>query len=241
MRTLIALLFCAIAAAQPIPPPGNRGATGSTGPAGVTGPTGPQAPTLTAPVSASWTAFNTASMALAPTFASARFMMASSSQVGDKVQGVAIALPTAPYTRIFRIWAFPGLTAFSQAGIGWADGTVGSPGKFVLCGLQMGGLANTFGPVSLNCTNYTNSTTFSSSITQALPFNAMQVSPSGVPLWCKLVDDSTNWIFSVSWDGTNYVTVMTETRNTFLTATQLHVFVSGANSTTASIVFDSYN
>ncbi len=204
-------------------------------------------PSLTAPIQANWTAFNTAGMNLVPTFQNSRWEMVSSAQAGDIIQGVAVALPSAPYTRTFRITPYIGQKAFTFAGIGFADGSVGTPGKFVLFGLQMSGSAGVFGPIGYSAANNTNSTTFNSVVTLTKPLlnPPAQNVASGRPLWFQVIDNNTNWTVRVSADSTNgtngtWVEVFTEPRNTFLTATQLVVFVTGNGTSTTGMIFDSY-
>lgn len=202
-------------------------------------------PTLTAPVSASWTAFNTTGMVLAPTYSSSRFQWATAASATDNLQGVAIALPSVPYTRIFRVW--PMLSrSFSLGAVGWADGTVGTPGKFATCGITLNTPGSGGGvslPGTVDTSNWTNQTTFNSAITKATGItNGMHMS-DGEPVWFRIADDNTHWTCDVSWDGSNWLNLFSENRNTFLTATQL-VAVTNANSGGGAVsnymIFDSY-
>lgn len=212
--------------------------------------------TLTPPVSGDWTAFNTSGMGQAPTFdaTNSRFTWLSSNPgVGaHSLQGISIAVPSAPYTRYFRIWPLIGSNAFAAAGVGWADGTVGSPGKITFAGLiaegSNNGTSSTAGPISLTASNWTNTTTFSSNITLTVPaFSGIQWGRGG-PVWLKVQDDSTNWIVSISgeYDGVtdstgHWFKFLQEAHNTFLTATQLVLLTNGNGGVPATMIFDSYN
>lgn len=197
---------------------------------------------LTAPISGNWTAFNTTGMVLAPTFGSGRFTMASNATAGQNVQGIATTLPSPPYTAQFRIWPLIGWnlgTPGAQnptAQVGWADGAVGTPGKLLVAGPIF-----IPGGVALIATNFTNTTTTSGNVALATIFQKFPFTISGAPIWIQLQDNNTNWLVNVSYDGVNFINLMTETRNTFLTATQLVVQVnSGASNVSQAIIFDSY-
>lgn len=199
--------------------------------------------TLTAPVSANWTAFNTAGMGQSPTYASGRFSMESSSQGSNNVQGLYTSLPTVPYDKVFRIWPFPANESYSGCGVGWSDGT-----KYVLVDVFVtAGGANQLGPAVLNVIQFANVTTSGASQTLQHPLAsvAKQI-PGGVPVWIRLQDDSTNWNAYISWDSTtgsngNWLLVFQQARNTYLTATQLVAFVNGPSSEPAGLLFDSFS
>jgi hypothetical protein len=197
--------------------------------------------TLTAPVQANWTAFNTTGMVQAPTFGTSRWEMASNSSGTDNIQGVALALPTVPYSKIYREWCFTPAANFSACGVGWADGTVGTPGKIATCAVN--GSSSTPQGSVMAAGNYNSTTSFNGSITLATGNAALQVS-SGVPIWFRISDDNTNWKCEISYDynGTsgNFYTIFTETRNTFLTATQLISFVNFSSGKTTKQIFDSF-
>ena len=201
---------------------------------------------LTAPIQGDWTAFNTTGMLQAPTFATSRWQFSTNLLAsGDNLQGVAVALPTVPYTKTFRVWPLIGNRGFSQGGVAYADGTVGTPGKIASCGVgsqSITGTTQTPYPSSFVANNWTNRTTFNGAITLATGMvNTSMMAAAGLPVWFRLSDDNTNWTCEISWDGANYITVFTETRNTFLTATQLVVFAnSGGSNQNSRIIFDSY-
>ncbi len=224
-RLVISSLLCFAAWAQYTPPGGS----------------GSSSVTLTAPISANWTAFNTASMAQTPTFLDSRYTMASNAAAGVNIQGVATALPAAPYTATFRIWPLIGGNASNPAGnpsvqVGWADGTVGTPGKIVTAGPIWVPSGTTIAGANFNSTTSPNSNVTLSTLLLKSPFIS-----SGQPLWMRLTDNNTNWLADYSYDGVNYVNLYTETRNTFATATQLIVMVNGGGSSVSqSAVFDSY-
>lgn len=206
--------------------------------------------TLTAPIQADWTAFNTTGMVVAPTFGSARWEFTTQASAGKNIQGVAVALPTVPYSKIFRVWPLVGNKSYSRVGIGFADGTVGTPGKLSLCELGIndpaGGAGGGTGfPMTVNAENWTNTTTSSTSITLATGLVNDMLIPGGMPVWVRIGDNNTNWTCDVSWDFNgstgNWMNVFTEARNTFLTATQL--VVSGnafSSSQSTKVIFDSY-
>lgn len=203
---------------------------------------------LTAPVQANWTGWNTAGMTQAPTFGSNRWEFSTNAGTTDNLQGVATALPTVPYTKTFRIWPIINPRVPAGAGVGWADGAVGTPGKLGLCYIAAGGQGAATGQVTpgiLIAGNWTNQTTISALITLSTGIitNA-SMGLAGPPVWFQLIDDNTNWSCKISYDGLNYLTMFTETRNTFLTATQLVVFGNGnggaGNTTVTKVVFDSF-
>jgi len=199
-------------------------------------------PILTAPISGNWTAFNTGSMVQAPTFGSGRFTWAGiNASGGDHVQGVATAIPSAPYTATFRIWPLLGgnnttPTNFPAVQVGWADGTVGTPGKLVTAGPVWVPGGVTLGGANCNSTTSVNGNLTLATILQKGPYIS-----SGGPVWLRLTDNSTNWLVDYSYDGYNWVNIVTETRNTFATATQLVVQTNPSNSSVSqAVVFDSY-
>jgi hypothetical protein len=73
------------------------------------------------------------------------------------------------------------------------------------------------------------------------PFSSLTntIIPGFVPMWVQLNDDGTNWNVSIGFDGTTFIKILTEARNSFLTATQLVVAVS-PNGAIAGAVFDSF-
>lgn len=203
--------------------------------------------TLTAPVQVNWTAFNTSGMLQAPTYATSRFEFATNTSAGFNIQGVAGALPSAPYAKIFRIWPMLASVPYCAAGIGWADGSVGTPGKIVACNFYTndpsggGGGSNSGFPASVSVDNMTNVTTRSSTGTLPTGITSTMTVGAAQPVWMRLTDDNTNWIWDVSWDGSNWLTLFTVARNTFLTATQLVIFGnSGFSSKNVKVIFDSY-
>lgn len=200
-------------------------------------------PALVAPVQANWTAFNVAGMAQAPTFANARWEWATNAAAGDNIQGVAIGLPTVPYVQVFRIWPLIGWKGFNAAGVGWADGVVGTPGKLTLFGVAAGGAgAGALGVPLLLGNNYTNFTTFASTIALTNGFDGNQFIGAPYPIWFRLTDDNVNWKVDISYDGRFFVNVISIARNTFLTATQLVVIGNtGQSSLRSKVVFDHYN
>jgi hypothetical protein len=205
---------------------------------------------LTPPIQANWTAFNTGTATLAPTFADARWIFATNGSGANNLMGLAHALPGVPYRKAFRIWPFVGARSYGMVGIGWADGAVGTPGKLTTCSIQGGADASTgnvLGPPGLRATNYNSVTSFNANIASPTGITAGQVVAVGLPLWMALNDDNTNWFCEMSYDSTNGVdgtwrTTRSGPRNTFLTATQLVVFGNTAESNNvASVIFDSYN
>lgn len=190
---------------------------------------------LTPPVQANWTGFNTVGLTQGITYQSSRFEFATNAAVTDNLQGVQTALPSVPYTKIFRIWAFVNSKAFSRAGVGWSDGT-----KYVFCGAIQPNTAATLFSTGIDISNWTNVTTFSAGLTFPTGINGTLNFPNGV-MWFRLIDDSTNWKCDVSYDGNNWLNVLTETRNTFLTATQLAVIAdTGTSNQIVKVVFDSF-
>lgn len=200
-------------------------------------------PSLTPPVQADWNnPFNTAGMVQAPTFVSSRWEFSSNAGASANLQGIARALPAVPYKRVFRIWAFQSFRCFGGVSVGFADGAVGTPGKLAVIGVASTGAAvGATGVPVIFFNNYTNVTTFNSSITPANGFTGFQVGFAANPIFIRVGDDNTNWTWDVSFDGINFVNMMTEARNTFLTATQLVICVDCGGSNQASkVVFDSY-
>ena len=202
-------------------------------------------PVLVDPTNA-WTPFNTSGMVLAPTYGAARWQMASKVAAGDFVSGVSKAIPSAPYTRTFRIWPLLSQKSYANAGIGFADGSVGTPGKLLTLQLRSSDPAGGAGgsnagflptPLAQNFNSVTSGTTVVALATGITNNQGISLGP----VWMQLIDDGTNWIWNVSNDGSNYITLMKETRNTFLTATQLIVFVNPSSSSdTVFLTFDSF-
>lgn len=190
-------------------------------------------PVLTAPVMGDWSNFNTSGAAQVPTFVNSRWEFASNATAGDNWQGVQIALPSVPYSKVFRVWPIIDASNFSHAGPGWTDGT-----KLVMCDLFAVSGASRFVGVNFNSVS-----SFNGNITLAtgLVTGGGNLWPSGIPTWWRLADDSTNWTCDISHDGQFWLNVFTEAHNTFLTATKLLVAADAAGSNaTQKVVFDSY-
>lgn len=220
--SVIALIAFFVIRAQ-VPFPGGSGGGG-----------GSSSATLTPPVQANWTGFNTTGMTQAITFANSRFEFATNAAASDNLQGLETALPTVPYTKVFRIWGFVSFAAFGRAGIGWSDGT-----KYVFCGHITSN--NTDGDLGFDASNWTNVTTFASGISFQSGLTATSQYPAGIPTWWRLGDDGTNWTCDVSPDGVSWLNLMKEAHNTFLTATQLAVIAdTGSSSQAIKMVFDSF-
>ena len=208
-------------------------------------PTGGGGIALTAPVNANWTAFNTGSDVVVPSCASLSRCEWASAALGSKsATGVATPLPTPPYTATFRIWPSWNKTASNFAGIGWADGTVGTPGKLVVCGAFTPG-SNGF-PV-MHCENDNSPTSFNGTINPVTGYtDGTNYQLCIGPYWGQLIDDNTNWTVQYSCDyngvsGGAWTIYMKEARNTFATATQLIVFSDpNSSSATVHVIFDSY-
>jgi len=201
--------------------------------------------TLTAPVSGNWTSFNTAGMTQPPTYANNSFSMISTTtgggSSGDSLSGVTTAIFTAPYTHTFRIWPLAGTKGFGGGGFGWADGTVGSPGKFFF--LFFGIQANAVGYPMWGGWEMSTYQNFAANITLVTSPFTVGLPPTG-PVWVVVSDNSTNWQVSISYDSTNgtngsFFQILNVARNTYLTATQFFIGVN-YNTAQSGLVFDSF-
>lgn len=124
------------------------------------------------------------------------------------------AAPATPYT-ITAAFIFNFATVdFQQGGLLWRQS---SDGKLVTMAV---GFGNTFpGDVEFVSQDYTNETSFSAS-------NATQDAiPVGV-VWLRIADDGVTRTASYSFDGYNFVTLLSEGRTTFLTADEVGFFMN---------------
>lgn len=95
-------------------------------------------------------------------------------------------------------------------------------GKLSICGYQQDGGTKYAG------FHYNSATSFASTLLEVLTIvNRV--------LWIRLTDDNVNRIMEVSPDGTNWLTINTEGRTSFLTADQVGFYVQCRNATLAGI------
>ncbi len=129
---------------------------------------------------------------------------------------------TAPYTVTagFR-WAGP-VTDFHQFGLVLYDGT-----KFTSYFIACVSTITATLPLFMS-QDFANVTTFTSNNL----VSATNKTCISSPIWLRIADDNTNKIFSYSPDGYNFMTLFSETRTTFLTAT--HVGFGGETENASS-------
>jgi len=141
---------------------------------------------------------------------------------GNNIRIREKAVPSAPYT--ITVCLIP-----------WLFGVdFGSCG---MCLRESGtGEVLIFGPVSgdsnitdwkLESSDYTNVTTFGAFNVQLGTF----AGTNGAPIWLRITDDNTNRILSISYDGYNFITLLTEGRTIFLTPSHIGFFVNSTNAT----------
>jgi hypothetical protein len=123
----------------------------------------------------------------------------------DSLNGLTVAKPaTCTATVHVRNLSLTGGASFG--GIAITDGT-----KLVTFGLSMGG-----GLQGFDVFHWTNVTTFASN-------PADQGFPTNGSMWLRVQDDGTNFIFSVSPDGVNFIQYFSESRTAFLVATRIGI------------------
>ena len=129
-----------------------------------------------------------------------------------------ITLPSAPYTATMLISFAPSLTAFpTLAGPVLRDS---GTSKMVCYQFRNDGVSSANGNLSLSIDKMTNSTTYSGSSYQTtITINTW----AGLLFWCRIQDDNTNRIFSVSKDGYNFIQVHSIGRTDFLTPNQIGI------------------
>ena len=135
--------------------------------------------------------------------------LSTAASAGDQIRGRVKNAPGGPYT--FTVGIIPHFAdrSYHRAGLCVYDGT-----KLLVFGC---------GETNRLCSiDYTNVTTYSGD-------NVSTIIMSASPLFFRYQDDETNRILSWSVDNQNFITVLTEGRTTFLTATQIGVFVHVAD------------
>jgi hypothetical protein len=235
-------------ATGPTGPTGATGATGAAGPTGPTGPTGPAggggggatfSPPYVTPDSVSYYgpvyAFTRPSTLLTTwtnqggatvTATNQSLLMVAPGALTGELRLYANTI-TVPYTitAAFSVSMRGGTATNNEvAGIGIRD--VG--GKLIQYGVTNSGQLVGF--------NYTNSTTFASTV-----FTAENYRPVGPLVWLKLQNNSTNRILSVSSDGVGWTQISSVAAGTFLTETSGGMVTSSASGATFPVSMNLYS
>jgi hypothetical protein len=139
----------------------------------------------------------------------------------DNIRGREITAPATPWTITTLMLPLLNGTNFVQCGMYAADNGTGR----IITYLFPNNVANV-----LQVNQYTNATTFSST--------ALTLTNSGNRgpfLWMAITDDGTNRLYKWSADGLNFVTVLSETRTTWLaTPDRVGYFCDSDNGTWAA-------
>lgn len=125
--------------------------------------------------------------------------------------------PSTPYT--LTVWIDPNFirpgSGTSNCGVGFYN--VSSAKSFMICPVM------TSTTTLVSTTKYTNNTTFSAFSVQSYPWDIGN-------MWLQITDDGTNFIFGVSSNGIDFITLDTQARAGFLTPDKVCVFVNTSNS-----------
>lgn len=127
------------------------------------------------------------------------------------------AAPATPYTITAAfIVALPSFD-FCGAGLAFRQS---SDGKIITMQITAG---NGFADMLLECSDYTNATTFSASNATLAFFSTSSL------IWLRIADNGTDRIVSWSMDGYNFEQLLSEGRTTFLTADEIGFFSDAAS------------
>ena len=157
------------------------------------------------------------------------------------IRSIRKAAPAAPYT--FKVHFRPAFASTNYSFAGMLLRASGS-GSIVIWGVGHNG--NAF---QVLCRRYTASTTAANpTYTQSGGDFVLQTFPSllaGNGIWLQIRDDNTNRIFEVSTDGYTFLSLLTETRTTFITPDEHGLWIApnvavGGTTTTMKCFFDSW-
>jgi hypothetical protein len=173
---------------------------------------------LTPPINSQFTDLNSPTV----TENSNNVYIATTSSGGSNVRGRIKAIPTAPF--IITVGFVPqfALGAARFVGFGLYDGSKIRQMNFTASGSTP----------TLNMLNFSDPTTSVGGAEYHQPFNFS-------PMFFRLEDNNTNWIWSWSIGNGNWITMLTEARNTYLTPTHVGMMVNNT-STTPPIITSAY-
>lgn len=127
---------------------------------------------------------------------------------GVNIRGKYHTKPSAPFTLTAVVAHSPLLQLSWGIGLGLFD-----PGTSKLKNFML----NSYDNLSrMIVQNYNSPTSYNADLTD----NNKIITPAPY-LHLRLIDDNTNWLYQVSFDGVDYVQIHSETRNTFLTPTHV--------------------
>lgn len=168
---------------------------------------------IVAPVDADWAWVNqtVATRSVGPQNSIKLFSLNNGSVNTDQLHLLVHTVPATPWTAYFRLQVQMAGGNFNNAGVCFLDAAnkISSIGVLVQTASQW------------NMYQWNSPTSWNNS---AAVYNTS--SPGNFPIWYRLQDNGTNRIYSVGFDGDNFITTYTASRTNFLTATQVGFYVN---------------
>jgi hypothetical protein len=139
--------------------------------------------------------------------------LATTTSGSDNIRGVIKAIPSAPFTITIAIIPQFSLGNSRLLGLALYDGT-----KIRCMNITTSGSF-----CRINILSYNSVTSFNGGAEYGEPVHFS-------PMFFRLQDNSTNWIWSYSVGNGNFITALTEARNTFLTPTHVGMIANNTSS-----------